>query len=347
MHHHMQARTAANMGPNGRGIVAIRTGVVGACLFTLALLPPLVSANPVNAAESGNPLRAATASSGGCQSEGTEGYWLVGSDGGVFSYGNAEYEGSMGGHSLDAPVVGMAAAGANGYWLAASDGGVFSFGCAAFDGSMGGQLLATPIVGVASPNSGGYWLVSRDGGVFAFGAAGFYGSLPADGVHADNIVGMAGTPDGKGYWLVGSDGGVFAFGDAVYGGSAVGMTASPMAGIAADQGPSGGYWLVARSGAVFAFGGTAYDGSANTSTPSAPIVGITPMPLSYGCEMPTPPAPANGYHEAGADGGVFSYGAATYLGSMGGRALNAPIVGMQYSMVPESPPCAPTGPPAA
>jgi N-acetylmuramoyl-L-alanine amidase len=47
------------------------------------------------------------------------GYWFVASDGGVFSYGDARYFGSLGGTQLAAPVVGMAAdPGGSGYWLA-------------------------------------------------------------------------------------------------------------------------------------------------------------------------------------------------------------------------------------
>jgi N-acetylmuramoyl-L-alanine amidase len=43
---------------------------------------------------------------------------LAASDGGVFTYGNAAYSGSLGGTGLPAPVVGMAAApGGTGYWL--------------------------------------------------------------------------------------------------------------------------------------------------------------------------------------------------------------------------------------
>ncbi len=50
------------------------------------------------------------------------------SDGGVFNEGDAGFPGSMGGATLDAPVVGMAADPATGgYWLVASDGGIFSF----------------------------------------------------------------------------------------------------------------------------------------------------------------------------------------------------------------------------
>jgi hypothetical protein len=37
------------------------------------------------------------------------GYRMVGSDGGVFAFGSAEFEGSMGGTTLTSPVVGIAA----------------------------------------------------------------------------------------------------------------------------------------------------------------------------------------------------------------------------------------------
>ena len=63
-------------------------------------------------------------------------------DGGVFSFGDAGFHGSMGGKPLDRPVVGMAATSdGHGYWLVAADGGVFSFGDAGFYGSMGGKPL--------------------------------------------------------------------------------------------------------------------------------------------------------------------------------------------------------------
>jgi hypothetical protein len=63
-------------------------------------------------------------------------YWMVASDGGIFSFGNATFHGSTGGITLDSPVVGMTASTQVGYWLAASDGGVFSFGVP-FHGSIG------------------------------------------------------------------------------------------------------------------------------------------------------------------------------------------------------------------
>jgi hypothetical protein len=74
----------------------------------------------------------------------------VASDGGIFSFGDATFFGSMGGQTLNKPVVGMAATpDGGGYWEVASDGGIFSFGDATFSGSMGGQTLNKPVVGMA------------------------------------------------------------------------------------------------------------------------------------------------------------------------------------------------------
>jgi hypothetical protein len=38
-----------------------------------------------------------------------KGYWEVASDGGIFTFGNASFYGSMGGSHLNAPIVAMAA----------------------------------------------------------------------------------------------------------------------------------------------------------------------------------------------------------------------------------------------
>ena len=77
------------------------------------------------------------------------GYWLVAADGGVFTYGDATFQGSAGSLKLNEPIVGMAATSdGGGYWLVAADGGIFSYGDAAFHGSTGGIALAAPIVGM-------------------------------------------------------------------------------------------------------------------------------------------------------------------------------------------------------
>ena len=62
-----------------------------------------------------------------------KGYWMVASDGGVFSFGDARYYGSMGGAHLNAPIVVLITLPTGtGYWLVAADGGVFAFGGARF-----------------------------------------------------------------------------------------------------------------------------------------------------------------------------------------------------------------------
>jgi hypothetical protein len=161
------------------------------------------------------------------------GYWTVASDGGVFTFGDAEFFGSTGGLTLNRPVVGMAATPTgDGYWLVASDGGVFAFGDAEFFGSTGGLTLNRPVVGMAAtPTGDGYWLVASDGGIFAFGEAGFFGSMGGVTL-AQPVQGMAGIP--MGYWMVARDGGIFSFGDAAFFGSMGGVTLNqPMVGMAA------------------------------------------------------------------------------------------------------------------
>jgi hypothetical protein len=145
------------------------------------------------------------------------GYLEVASDGGLFAFGDARFYGSMGGQSLNKPIVGMAATpDGGGYLEVASDGGDFAFGDAHFYGSMGGQPLNKPIVGIAISPGGGYYEVATDGGLFAFGVP-FDGSMGGQPLN-EPIVGMALAPAG-GYFEVASDGGLFAFGGAVFQGS--------------------------------------------------------------------------------------------------------------------------------
>jgi hypothetical protein len=190
------------------------------------------------------------------------GYWMVGTDGGVFSSGDAGFYGSTGNIQLNKPVVGMAATpDGKGYWFVASDGGIFAYGDAAFYGSRGGQPLNKPIVGMAAtPDGKGYWLVASDGGIFSYGDASFYGSTGA--LHLNQpVVGMTPTPSGHGYWFVASDGGIFAYGDAgFYGSTGAIQLNSPIVGMTAA--PDGkGYWFTASDGGVFTYGSAVFAGS--------------------------------------------------------------------------------------
>jgi IPT/TIG domain len=255
-----------------------------------------------------------------------DGYWEAAADGGVFSFGNAPFYGSMGGTHLNAPVVGISVdRSQNGYLEVASDGGIFTFGDAEFHGSMGGTHLDSPIVGMAlDPYSGGYWEVAADGGVFSFDAP-FLGSL--GGKHLSSpIVGMATSINGS-YWLAAADGTVYYFGAAPNLGSLATSPSNPVVGITSDpfggaSGPSTeGYWLVTADGAVSAFGGALDDGSAAGIPLNKPMVGMT---IAGGA----------GYMEAAADGGIFTYGTPDFYGSMGGIHLNAPIVGIASNIQP-------------
>jgi len=102
------------------------------------------------------------------------GYWLVASDGGIFSFGDATFHGSTGSLVLNQPVVGLAPTpDGGGYWTIAADGGIFAFGDAAFHGSMGGTPTPDPAERVVSTSSGrGYWVVDQNGTAWAFGDAG-------------------------------------------------------------------------------------------------------------------------------------------------------------------------------
>src|SRR5207248_9771437 len=74
------------------------------------------------------------------------GYWMVASDGGIFSFGDAAFHGSTGGMKLNKPIVGMTATPTgHGYWLVASDGGVLAYGDAPYHGSTGGMTGRTPV----------------------------------------------------------------------------------------------------------------------------------------------------------------------------------------------------------
>jgi ribosomal protein L24E len=245
------------------------------------------------------------------------GYWLVGDDGGIFSF-NAPFAGSTGAIKLNKPIVGMAAdPDHKGYWFVASDGGIFAFD-ANFFGSTGAISLNKPIVGMTpTPSGQGYWLVASDGGIFAFGDAGFFGSTGAIALNKP-IVGMASTPTGQGYWLVASDGGIFAFGDAKFFGSTGAMTLSqPIVGMA-STGTGGGYWFVAADGGIFSFGDAKFYGAAVGS--SFPVVGIAAAKDGLG------------YSIVRADGSVVNRGSAPLAGSLVGNTPARPIVGIAATL---------------
>ena len=278
---------------------------VGA-LLAVSLLAGLTSV--VAAVPSAPPAAAAS----------TSGYWLVGSDGGIFWYGSGSnhFYGSTGAIPLNQPIVGMAPTpSGRGYWMVASDGGIFAFGDAKFFGSMGGKPLNQPIVAMSATRTGnGYWLVASDGGIFAFGDAPFFGSMGATKLNKP-IVDIVATPSGKGYWMAASDGGIFSFGDAGFFGSTGAIKlAKRIQAMAAT--PSGrGYWMVAGDGGVFSFGDAKFYGSAAGSDDKR-VVDIAPS------------ASGAGYYMTASNGAVFAYGDAKFFGAAADLHLSHGIIAM-------------------
>jgi hypothetical protein len=254
------------------------------------------------------------------------GYWLVGADGGIFSFGAAQFHGSTGSLKLQRPVVGITpTSDRQGYWLEASDGGVFAFGDAGFYGSLPGlgfapagsvgsaPKLSAPIVGmVPSADGGGYFMVSSDGGVFAFGDAHFAGSCPGIGGCQGSAVAVIPDASGDGYWIATNNGNVYSFGDAPYLG-APGIQGSPVTS-AVRTPDGGGYWILLANGTVYNYGDAEYLGGASG------LGGINPATAIYAT------ADGGGYWLASASGAVDSYGDAPNDGGMAASHLNAPIV---------------------
>ena len=109
-----------------------------------------------------------------------QGYYMVASDGGIFTFGDAAFHGSMGGRKINAPVQSLVPDGdGDGYWMVASDGGIFAFR-AGFNGSMGATRLNRPVTGMVRAGTG-YLMVGEDGGIFDFSGdpQSFKGSLGA------------------------------------------------------------------------------------------------------------------------------------------------------------------------
>ena len=253
------------------------------------------------------------------------GYWLVGSDGGIFSFGSAGFHGSMGGIPLQRPMVGIApTADRGGYWLDASDGGVFSFGDTQFYGSIPGlglhpagsglpHSLNAAIVGmVPSHDQGGYLMVASDGGVFAFGDARFAGSCPGIGGCAGAAVAVMPDASGNGYWLITSTGNVYAFGDANYFGAPGHGTVTSA--VATPDGK--GYWVLLSDGEVFPYGDAASFGSPSSSNFNNANPATAIFATSDGA----------GYWVASALGAVFNFGDAPNDGGMAGTHLNGSII---------------------
>jgi len=242
----------------------------------------------------------------------SSGYWMLGSEGRVYSFGAASNLGDPAQLPDSAADLEPAPKG-GGYWIVGRQGSVYAYGSASYQGAVDpAQLRSGESVTSlsATPTGQGYWIFTTAGRAFAFGdavAMGDMGEVALNGPVLDSIP----TPSGKGYYMVASDGGIFAFGDAVFAGS-MGATPlnAPVQSLVPDADGSG-YWLVASDGGIFAFD-AAFRGSMGAVPLNAPVTGM----VAFG----------DGYLMVATDGGVFNFSDRPFSGSLGGVPLANPIV---------------------
>jgi hypothetical protein len=244
------------------------------------------------------------------------GYWMLGSDGKVYPFGDAK------GHG-DAPIAGTTIgvvavdveptpSGA-GYWIVDSTGRVFTQGDAGAFGNVTTPLaFGETVTSLSStPTGNGYWIFTSRGRALNFGDAVHLGDMSAvklNGPVLDSIP----TPTGHGYYMVASDGGIFTFGDAVFHGSTGNMKLNAPVQSLVPNPAGGGYWLVASDGGVFSFGNVPFRGSMGDKKLNKPMTGMVP----YG----------NGYLMVAEDGGIFNFSDRPFSGSLGDKPPANPIV---------------------
>lgn len=313
--------------------------IVAAVIATLAIggaAPVAAHADVQDRAEAS--VRAAA------QGDDVRGYRLYASDGGVFTFGDLPFQGSLGefdGSRAEGCYSGEGGSGVrffpdcedaaahpdgNGYWLVDGHCAVFAFGSARDLGQPStnpeSNVIGAPVGCsiTATPSGNGYWLMDGTGLVDAYGDAVDLGEglNIEENREAGGAADITATTTGDGYWILGARGGVYPRGDATDRGDVAQMVLNQrVTGMVAD--PDGtGYWITAYDGGVFSFDAPFY-GSTGGLALNAPVNGLAVTP------------DGKGYWLVADDGGVFAFGDAPFLGSMGGTRLVAPVIGMLAS----------------
>ena len=243
------------------------------------------------------------------------GYWMLGSDGRVYAFGDAAHRGDATAHLPGSGAVDLEPTPSHdGYWIVDAAGRVHAYGDAGHHGSADAGRLAAGerVTSLSTTRTGrGYWLFTDRGRVLPFGDAAFLGDMSAvrlNGPVLDSIP----TPSGNGYYMVAADGGIFSFGDAAFHGSMGGMRLNaPVQSLVPD--PDGtGYWLVASDGGVFAFEAR-FAGSMGATRLNRPVTGMVPF--------------GSAYLMVAEDGGIFNFATdKNFFGSLGADPPSHPVV---------------------
>ena len=151
-----------------------------------------------------------------------KGYLLVGSDGGIFAFGDAKVSGSCNkGGTCSGPVVAAVAdPAAQGYWLVTRTGHVYAYGQARRMGQCTSAVTSrhsAAVAAAASSSGRGLWVLTARGTVCHVGSAGIYHQLSGPTPEfSSSLTGAAIVPvfASAGYWVVTSAGQVLCYGAA-------------------------------------------------------------------------------------------------------------------------------------
>ena len=240
------------------------------------------------------------------------GYWMVGTDGRVYAFGDAKTYGDAvipaGAQAVDLEPTPSG----NGYWIIDDLGNVYAKGDAMAQPNLDRGKIASAevITSLSATKTGkGYWIFTSIGQVIPFGDAVYYGDISKTKLNApvlDSII----TSSGLGYYMVAADGGIFTFGDAKFHGSTGDVKLNkPVQSLVPDS-DGKGYWLVASDGGVFAFEAP-FRGSLGDVKLNKPVTGM----VRYG----------DGYLMVGEDGGIFTFSDKQFNGSLGASPPAKPI----------------------
>jgi glucose/arabinose dehydrogenase len=239
------------------------------------------------------------------------GYWMVGTDGTVYPFGDAK---SYGNAPTTSAVDLEPTPSGNGYWIVDDQGRVFAFGDAVARGNADRAKLSPgeKVTSLsATPAGDGYWVFTTKGRVLTFGAAPSFGDV-SNLTLAAPVLDSIPTATGRGYYMVAGDGGIFAFGDANFYGSMGGKKLNAPVQSLVPDGDGTGYWLVASDGGIFAFQAE-FRGSMGAAKLNKPITGMVRA--------------GHGYLMVGEDGGIFDFSATPdgFKGSLGAKPPAHPI----------------------
>lgn len=259
----------------------------------------------------------------------TVGYQLLSADGGLFSFGAAEFLGTPAALLPGKRWVAVSSLGdAVGLVAATADGAIVRVGAPGSVEYKPDAWPGQPVVDLAvTPDGDGFWLLDAAGGVFSHGSAAYHGSIPALELEGPRppASSIAPTPTGAGYWILDRAGGIYTFGDADFFGSVPSLRlttpAAPAVDILVTSGGNG-YLVLEMDGTIRSFG--------NAPDLTAVLRGRSPEVVAM----------AAGHHDSAvlavdARGLVYPVGFAPMLGSAAGLALHEEVVDLAVFVRPE------------